>query len=862
MTKPTILVVENNPINRKNYRVCLQQEEYNVLIAEDGASALKLAGAHKVDLILQDLVLPDVSGIELSRQFRAITHNDDVTIIALSGFLNHEEAQSSAFSTFLLKPIEPVQLIKTIKDYLPTFIQEEQATQPKLVLIIDDNLAQLKLLKRQLNQVGYQVITAENGEEALKKILNNPPDAVISDVLLSGMNAFELCYELRNDAHLSQIPIILLTSNDLEERDLLLAKKVKANYYLTRTIDAKKLINTLKECFPKKSNLLKSYVSNLFLNTKKLLKNLKKHLQKETKLSKLSVIKFFNEEHIHRLVKQLDQQININFDLAQQCTLQKTQLSLLGGIAEALIISGNTQDALKEVLADCLDSAGISMGLLYLVADEDFFLSNSVGFSKQDITTIETYFANTSFLKNVTLKRKVVHIHSSTTMSSIEKILLHHTQATSILIIPILSGVHCYGAILLGSQQKNISEKQFLHFSQALSTQLGQSLALTTIFDKLTESENRSRVLMEHAGSGIFVIDEKGMIKKVNAQGQKILQCEKQDIIGHHFINFVATPYHQTAQTLLRQLLQKGILDISELQAQRKDNTTAIIEFSAVRVSTKGEKLSLLIVNDVTERNSFRMHAILKDRLDITGKLLDGVAHEINNPVAWILSNLNFLKKQLQLKNKANQTIEDWKASSITEEVIVETILGAERIRDIVQLFKNFGGENSTENTLVDIHEILNSSINMAALEYKYRAKLEKKFSSNIPKILACSGQLQQVFLNILVNAAHAIPEGNIEQNKIHVITTLEKDNIHIKVEDTGVGIDPAILPKIFDPFFSTKPSKVGTGLGLAISYEIVRKFGGTINVESKPGKGSIFNVCLPLHNSESFHEENNITSR
>ena len=862
MTHPTILIIEDNPITRQNYRDSLQKEKYNVIEAEDGNSALQLANNHHFDLILQDLVLPDISGIELNQQLRAISTYVDIPIIALSGFLNIAEAQSNVFSTYLLKPAETIQLINTIKEYLPALPLDVPVTERNRVLIVDDNLNQLKLLKRQLNQVGYQVITATTGEEALKKIKAHPPEAIISDVLLSGMNAFELCFEIRNNSNLTHIPIILLASHNLNERDLTLAKKVGANHYLTRTNDGKILINTLTGLFPVKKTRLKAPLIKFVLQAKKLIKTLKRFLPQKHKLTKASAVTFFNEEHIHCLIKKLDQQVNTNFDLAQQCTLQKSQLSLLGGIAEALIIARDTRDVLKEVLTDCLDCAGISRGLLYLVADEDFTLSNSIGYSKKDIPPIETFFLKTSFLKNVILKRKMVYLHQATTESSIEKLLLDHTQSISIIIIPIISGLHCYGALFLGSQQTSISEKEFLNFGQTLSIQLGQSLALTTIFDKLTESENRNRILMEHAGSGIFVIDEKGIIKKVNLQGQKILRCEKLEIVGHHFINFVATQDHQTASSLLKQLLQEGMLNVAELQVLRKDNNTAIIEFSAVRVSTQREQLFLFIVNDVTERYNYRMHTVLKDRIDITGKLVDGITHEINNPIAWILSNLNFLKKQHRLKSKKNQTIDDWKTSSIVEEVITETILGAERIRDIVQLFKNFGDAKSTENTLVDIHEILNSSINMASLEFKYRAKLEKKFASNIPKIVVCGSQLQQVFLNILVNAAHAIPEGNMEHNKIHIVTSLEKDTIHIKVEDTGAGIDPTILPQIFDPFFTTKSSKMGSGLGLAISYEIVRKFGGVINVESEPGKGSIFNVCLPLHNSELIHEKNNITGR
>ena len=248
---------------------------------------------------------------------------------------------------------------------------------------------------------------------------------------------------------------------------------------------------------------------------------------------------------------------------------------------------------------------------------------------------------------------------------------------------------------------------------------------------------------------------------------------------------------------------------------------------------------------DATQRSKLRRQILLQDRLLINGTLMAGVAHEINNPIAWILSNLNYLKKQFaRLKNNGSPTTQDWHN---LEDVVMESIQGAERICDIVHLFKNVGGTNNElNNTPIDIHDVLNSVVDMASLECKFRAKVEKFFSSNIPNIIANNGQLHQVFLNLIINAAQAIPEGNIEQNKITVRTSLEATMLRVDIQDTGHGIRPEIMPHIFVPFFSTKPLG-GSGLGLAICHEIIRDLGGKINVKSELGKGTTFSVYLPI---------------
>lgn len=289
-------------------------------------------------------------------------------------------------------------------------------------------------------------------------------------------------------------------------------------------------------------------------------------------------------------------------------------------------------------------------------------------------------------------------------------------------------------------------------------------------------------------------------------------------------------------------------------------------------------KQILIYINDITERKQLREQAMMNDRLATVGTLAAGVAHEINNPIAWVLENLRYLKESTTLLkrylNVTNRILmepdhearlqylenmstmldyEELEKIYKFEEIVDETLQGAVRIRDIVRDLKGFSRIDKTEVTTVDINSVINTTISMAVPEFKYRARLEKRLATNLPPLLVNSGKLHQVILNLIVNAAQAIPEGNIQQNTISVTTELEKDKIKIEISDTGAGIPKDVLPRIFDPFFTTKEDGSGTGLGLAIVHEVIGKFGGEIKVESVVNVGTTFTIYLPAHFELSY---------
>jgi len=271
------------------------------------------------------------------------------------------------------------------------------------------------------------------------------------------------------------------------------------------------------------------------------------------------------------------------------------------------------------------------------------------------------------------------------------------------------------------------------------------------------------------------------------------------------------------------------------------------------------------------ELESATLQLLQSEKMASIGQLAAGIAHEINNPMGFINANLNvledyrqdlmeiyeafdaFLSKlapesiperqleefqalnRLRQKTDAHGLFEDFKA------LLKESRDGAERVKKIIMHLKEFSHPTKGEPELADLNAGLDSTLNIVWNELKYKAEIKKDYGQ-LPKIICYPQELNQVFLNILVNAGQAIKD----KGEITLKTWAQNGNVNVQISDTGTGIPAENLPKIFDPFFTTKEVGKGTGLGLSISYGIVKKHNGVIKVESEPGKGSVFTVSLP----------------
>ncbi len=233
---------------------------------------------------------------------------------------------------------------------------------------------------------------------------------------------------------------------------------------------------------------------------------------------------------------------------------------------------------------------------------------------------------------------------------------------------------------------------------------------------------------------------------------------------------------------------------------------------------------------------------ILADRLASVGTLAAGVAHEINNPLAYVMANLGLLLEEMQrpLAGSVAGQMAEW------VEMLLEARQGSEKIRKIVRGLKTFSRAEEERRAVIDVKPVLELSIDMAFNEIRHRARLVKDYG-DIPLVEADDARLGQVFINLLVNAAQALPEGDSVANEIRIVTSTDAlGRAVVEVRDTGAGISASVLERIFDPFFTTKAIGVGTGLGLSICHSIVASMGGEISASSVEGRGTTLRVVLP----------------
>ena len=302
--------------------------------------------------------------------------------------------------------------------------------------------------------------------------------------------------------------------------------------------------------------------------------------------------------------------------------------------------------------------------------------------------------------------------------------------------------------------------------------------------------------------------------------------------------------------------------ELREVRMLRKDGGVARAELFTASLMLHGEPVLITAARDVTERSQLEHRLLVADRMASVGTLAAGVAHEINNPLAYVAANLKFLQDELKdlslgLESPApDGRPADPKASSTLKEMadaLAEARQGAERVRNIVRDLKTFSRQDEEQQGPVEVQSVLESAVKMARNEIRHRAKLVSDYG-DVPRVVANEGRLSQVILNLLMNACQALPDGAADRNEIRVRSRRDaQGRVVMEVEDTGCGMSAHTLKHLFDPFFTTKPVGVGTGLGLSICHNIITALGGEILVESQLGRGTTFRVVLPAAPEETL---------
>jgi len=397
---------------------------------------------------------------------------------------------------------------------------------------------------------------------------------------------------------------------------------------------------------------------------------------------------------------------------------------------------------------------------------------------------------------------------------------------------------------------------------------------------ELQKSNDRFQTFIDNSPMGIIVVDKKQTIVEVNNAALQIVQQNRSDIIGKKCTSVICMSVDDECP-----MKNKSIIDREEREAIRADGSVVPILKSVAPIEIEGESYLLETFIDITdqkraeeEKNKLQQQLFLGQKLEAIGTLATGIAHEINTPLQFIGDNTRYVLKGIDKifslleqyhslttdlqagvdvthkMAEISRTSESIKLDYLKKDLpdaVKETLEGISHASKIVKAMHSFSFVGEDQRAFADINKAIENTIMISRNSWKKYTAVETHFDNNLPAVNCYISEINQVIMNLLINATHSIQEKFEKDNQkgsITITTSKDNNNILITIKDTGAGIPDDIKQKIFEPFFTTKQVGHGTGQGLSISYStIVEKHKGTIDFDSEIDKGTTFYIHLPI---------------
>jgi len=395
-----------------------------------------------------------------------------------------------------------------------------------------------------------------------------------------------------------------------------------------------------------------------------------------------------------------------------------------------------------------------------------------------------------------------------------------------------------------------------------------------------------NEMILNSAAEGVLALDRTGTVVFVNPAAARTLGREPGELMGrmldevfHHTKSDGSL--HPWGESPVHATLQEGtILHVDRGAFRSSDGVDFPVEYTSAPIREGGTILGAVVTfRDITERRLLERQRAQAQKLESIGQLAAGIAHEINTPTQYIADNTRFLEDVFRdlgvllaacsrLHEAADEgaipeqavrdviaAAEQAHAAYLAEEIpraIAQSLEGVDRVAAIVNSMREFSRPGGDQKQAIDLNRAIQNALTVSRSEWKYVADAVTDLDPDLPLVTCLPAECNQVFLNLIINAAHAIGEklgpGPTQKGTITVSTRRDGQWVEIRVEDTGTGIPVESRARVFDPFFTTKEVGRGTGQGLAVAYSVVtEKHGGTIRFETEAGRGTTFFIRLPL---------------
>jgi PAS domain S-box-containing protein len=826
-----ILVVEDNPITLKLFKTTLESEGYAVIAAETAGAGLELATKSAPDLVLQDLLLPDMDGLELVLRLRELPGGEEMAIVAVTGFVpNAEQAQAIqvSFTEYLLKPVAPSKLLACVKALLSPLSKDgEIAGNSRLIALADDEPLQRKLAKLRLEHAGFRVAAAADGVELLALARSAIPAAIVSDVLMPRLDGFKLCLAVRNDPVLADVPVILLSSTFTTPTDRRLAQDVGAQDLVLRTPG-------LEEMFRALGLALRGGPSP------------------RPKVSS----EVLGREYDQRFVRQLEHQVATNASLLQRLSLQGIELEVLSALCDVVTTNSSLPDVLRAVVQRTAHAAGLSKGALHLLDPAGVLsLATQLGFSLAEEQKVQEIRSDHTIVRRVIEEQRPIVLPSEDLERhpfEAQRELLNTLGAGALLIAPITGPDQVIGVFILVSGRAAMAEG-WEAFGQAVGHQIGQAIRLATDKFELT----RTRELLSKAlalGTAVLytrkVEGDSFIATSVSDNVQALTGYTSREALepGWWAANLHPDDRDRASREIATVPEQERVL--LEYRFRRKNGSYLWLrdEMRCLPTATGEWELvgSWVDISDrkQTEQTLQRQSAALlqAEKLAAMGTLLAGVAHELNNPLSIVLGQAGLLRR-------------DVAGAPLVRIGQIED--AALRCARIVNSFLALARQQQPERTRVSLNQIVRDAVELLAYPLRVDTiDVDLELDPDLPLLWADPHQLHQVLVNLVTNAHQSMrrtpPPRRLRLATRHLV---DPGCVILEVEDTGPGVPAEIRNRVFEPFFTTKPAGQGTGLGLSLCQGIIERHRGSIGLESGKGGGALFHIELPVEDRPATAE-------
>jgi two-component system, NtrC family, sensor kinase len=530
----------------------------------------------------------------------------------------------------------------------------------------------------------------------------------------------------------------------------------------------------------------------------------------------------------------LEEEVSLQTSAVQERARQLETLYLISATASRELDLGKVLDSTLPLVIDVIGAMGAEV---YLVQDDgDLTWAASHGLAERFVAASQTQRLRVG----EGLIGRVLTTQSPRLVEDLsrEPLFLHREAALAsgyqaLLCVPLLAHTRPIGTIQLYGGTAHRWSPEILPLVQATAEQLAVAIANAHLHQSVKASEAEYRSLVENTPRLMFRLDLDGRCVFVNQAVQAMLGWSSQAVVSAARLSDILGHPDDWPEAALAQALAGEIVQGVECRLRHRDATWRWYQLTVYPWQRGDERILGVegVAEDITERRRLAQEMARSERLALAGQLASGLAHEIGTPLNVIAGTAEYLLGDLPEDDPRRADLE---------------IIGQEahRVADLVRRLLGLVRERGEARTQVEVHDLLDHALRL--LEYRLQKgniTVVKRYDPNLPPVWGVGQELEQVVLNLLVNAWHAMPEGGT----ITMTTLRQGIQARIDIADTGCGIPEAHLEQVFEPFFTTKPAEQGTGLGLAVAYQLIAGHGGHIDITSQVNQGTTVTVTLPL---------------